>query len=908
MILPFKRKLISASRWQGGLEIKWWHFSVLVFLVATAMLLAVGAAAQTPCDAADALFKAQLYEDAQTNYTALLKQNSTLTCAQNGSLEVQRAEANESYELGRAYEKANQVDAAKAAYVAALKIDPNFSNATNALARMNGGVLRNILTLLYNYLTPFVEFVAVILIFILFIRRIFPWIKAFCKPRLDILDFDKGATGLDIGKGMKAMVEEKIKWFEKDSHTHHGFELVTGPIEKIEIPADIKTVSPPIKMLSAFIEWLSPSNVITLSGYMEKGGDQGVGITLSLVKSQTGEIISSQTLWQNEYDPAWALSSSNDTEPELYYHLVEPMAIWAFFILNTSPILENGIFCKLLRSINSLSDRFIRVIKRNPKGNAEDFNVLKTKVWQSYAYFRAGVRWEDEDNLVNARKMYLKALKEDPNNIGALLNLGIQYSTKEEHRRALDLLKQVQEFTKPDTPGYGFVWYIGTYQLAITYYYMAKQYRESITIVIEKINGLKERIQRVKKQKNNDATLKCFIYTVRKDYDIILQNLKRNKEIIETILEDVLLDAEKLENYEKESRKIEAKNLKKDLDYILLFSKNNIIETIDAFEKNEVSLDDLFIKADAFGQEIDDKKNNNIIFKINMEKAKKEATELLNTLHEAIREPTTSEQDAKKRFLKSFKLLAECVHLEIHLENQEKKKLDIDNLEKSINFSEYKPEVHYNLACCYSVTGEKDKENCAEAYERSLLHLKYALEQSKLLTQWAQKDPSLKGLRNDRKTKAEFNEIIKKYGGLEPLAALDSLPLAGIAIIGEAYAKQLKENEIVSFCDLILKADTSSAREALAKKLGINTTLLQRWVHLADIMRIVGNTQKVNLLEEAGVGTLDALKSSDPCELANLLNQINKAMSLVSQTPSIETIQQWVQEAKKPEFKIRQKD
>jgi hypothetical protein len=40
-------------------------------------------------------------------------------------------------------------------------------------------------------------------------------------------------------------------------------------------------------------------------------------------------------------------------------------------------------------------------------------------------------------------------------------------------------------------------------------------------------------------------------------------------------------------------------------------------------------------------------------------------------------------------------------------------------------------------------------------------------------------------------------------------------PLAGIVIIGEAYAKQLKENEIESYCDLILKADTPSARDWL---------------------------------------------------------------------------------------------
>jgi hypothetical protein len=94
--------------------------------------------------------------------------------------------------------------------------------------------------------------------------------------------------------------------------------------------------------------------------------------------------------------------------------------------------------------------------------------------------------------------------------------------------------------------------------------------------------------------------------------------------------------------------------------------------------------------------------------------------------------------------------------------------------------------------------------------------------------------------------------------------------------------------------------NTHSSREALARKLGISDKLLYRWAHLADMMSIVGDTKQVNLLEAAGIGSLDALKRvSDPCELANLLNQINKAQSLVKQLPSMETVQQWVQEAKK---------
>jgi hypothetical protein len=69
----------------------------------------------------------------------------------------------------------------------------------------------------------------------------------------------------------------------------------------------------------------------------------------------------------------------------------------------------------------------------------------------------------------------------------------------------------------------------------------------------------------------------------------------------------------------------------------------------------------------------------------------------------------------------------------------------------------------------------------------------------------------------------------------------------------------------------------------------------------------VGNTEYVNLLEAADIGSLEALKKvSEPCELANLLNQVNQAQSLVKTPPPVETVRQWVQEAKKTELKVHQ--
>ena len=132
----------------------------------------------------------------------------------------------------------------------------------------------------------------------------------------------------------------------------------------------------------------------------------------------------------------------------------------------------------------------------------------------------------------------------------------------------------------------------------------------------------------------------------------------------------------------------------------------------------------------------------------------------------------------------------------------------------------------------------------------------------------------------------------------------DLLPLAGLRLIGATYAKQLKEQGIVSYDDLILKADTPEARNKLASNLCINDKFLQRWALLADMMRIVGiDTQYANLLEAAGVRSLRDLKVRDSHELTKLLHQVNSAQSLVKQLPPEETVQQWVrdvQETTKP--------
>lgn len=121
---------------------KRWHLLRYVFLaVAAALLLTSGVGAQSPCGAADALREAKLYEDAQAAYAAVLKNTSfdasQRACAVIGIKELQHAQAEKLYNLGKTYEKQKQLSDARDAYIGALKIDPNFSYAQVALDRIS---------------------------------------------------------------------------------------------------------------------------------------------------------------------------------------------------------------------------------------------------------------------------------------------------------------------------------------------------------------------------------------------------------------------------------------------------------------------------------------------------------------------------------------------------------------------------------------------------------------------------------------------------------------------------------------------------------------------------------------------------------------------------------------------------
>jgi len=870
--------------------------------VGVAMPLTVGAGAQVTCEGANASRDAGLYEDALKAYAELLKNDTYSDCALAGIRELQADQAKNHYELGQAYEEAQQYDLAREEYKKALEINSSYKDAQTALSNVsdlftavrtltkmglyteareslkkvveeNPGIdvpedlkyLRGeeiFFWILPWGIRPLVELLVVVigvLVVWLICRRI-----ASRKPRLDIEDFDKGATNLDIGKGLAAMVEVSFKQIGEFGAHGSRPSLIEGPIEKLEIPAYVKSVHPYIKILSALFEWVFRPDVYTLSGYLQKpGGDLGAGLTLSLVRKKTGEIMANETIWQKDFDPAITQSEANDPAP--YYRLAESAAIWTIF-------------------------NEVLPFKKN-------LTLLGTRDWLSFAYFRAGVRWAREEQDDKARKLYVEALNQDTNNRGARFNLGALDTEAGEYKRAIERIQMARgkylfswskiprKVSWGDIPGEDSrrLQRFLVDDLGILWAENAEIIRSNGKTISIRENGYSAELKL--DEKGGKATLNMG--------GDITPNLKVEKEkgelniyahfLKEPVWYKATYQLTAIYHYQGMTKQDEAEKLRKQAED----EKNNLSCSMQKATK-------------AYRKEGEAKNSR--------KQAEYEAKNLIATIQEAIKILQKKEDKALKDFLESFKPMAAIMYAGILVGTNRKggPKLQVNIIDSDSTKLSYKIitseggngdgtdletakltyRSHYNLACYYTAADDKKK---------ALEHLKYALERGGEIVQWAQNDPSLKRLREDKECK--FDELINEVSAPVTPSA-DLLPLAGLRLIGASYAKQLKEQGIVSHDDLILKAKDCEAREELAKNLCINDEFLQRWALLADMMRIVSiDTQYANLLEAAGVRSLNDLKARDSQKLTKLLHQVNSAQSLVKQLPPEEKVQQWVRDA-----------
>lgn len=124
--------------------------------------------------------------------------------------------------------------------------------------------------------------------------------------------------------------------------------------------------------------------------------------------------------------------------------------------------------------------------------------------------------------------------------------------------------------------------------------------------------------------------------------------------------------------------------------------------------------------------------------------------------------------------------------------------------------------------------------------------------------------------------------------------------LLDIEGVGEAYAAKLKAAGVANTDDLLKAGSTPKGRKDLAEKTGISDALILKWINRVDLFHIKGVGEEYSdLLEAAGVDTVPELAQRKAENLLQKMTEVNAKKKLVRRLPTLEMVENWVEQAKK---------
>ncbi len=117
--------------------------------------------------------------------------------------------------------------------------------------------------------------------------------------------------------------------------------------------------------------------------------------------------------------------------------------------------------------------------------------------------------------------------------------------------------------------------------------------------------------------------------------------------------------------------------------------------------------------------------------------------------------------------------------------------------------------------------------------------------------------------------------------------------------IGPVMGEKLREVGINNTDKLLENTMSPKQRKDLAESTGISPKLILRFANMADLFRLTGVGQEyAELLEAAGVDTVPELAQRNAANLTAKMEEINEEKNLVRRTPSLTSVEKWVEEAK----------
>jgi len=292
-----------------------------------------GAETGSACAKADSLLAAKAFAPARKTYIDELSNAPGLQCAVDGLKKVADIEQRDGLSRVRLLESLGLYEEALTALKELARKDPAvLTSIPDDLQYLSGGKIghwRALRRQIEPTGRPLGEILAVLaLLLFVFVWSYFRWFK---PPYLEI-EFDDSALKQELGKGFTALMNDALKRLATGAPGLR-LGLVTGPIAPVSIPAEITHAIPPaiswVNIVPALLSKLSPRRLLSLSGQLHIPGELGAGVTLVL--SESKNVISSLTIWQSQFDPSNPPAVS--VEPKAYYPLAEPAAIWLLFEL-----------------------------------------------------------------------------------------------------------------------------------------------------------------------------------------------------------------------------------------------------------------------------------------------------------------------------------------------------------------------------------------------------------------------------------------------------------------------------------------------------------------------------------------------------------------------------------------------
>lgn len=113
--------------------------------------------------------------------------------------------------------------------------------------------------------------------------------------------------------------------------------------------------------------------------------------------------------------------------------------------------------------------------------------------------------------------------------------------------------------------------------------------------------------------------------------------------------------------------------------------------------------------------------------------------------------------------------------------------------------------------------------------------------------------------------------------------------------IGPVYRSKLEAVGIHTVESLLERCGSILGRKEVTALTGLREKQIEKWVRMADMMRLRGVGKEFSeLLEAAGVRSVAALKSHDPERLCSRMNEVNEYRKLARRAPALHEVTAWV--------------